>query len=391
MKKLFNFIIFFLFFSFAFAERLEKIVIEKGNTIPSEIEYYDNGLIKSFKFNGVSFSNSDTIITANTINGSLKWDIQGTSYFSKFNVTFDDASIHFNSNFFLPKNSKIENDIKIQDTVFSNDDFFLNISQNTFVYKRDNQHWIKKNNTIYDKNSYGQIDKAGIIRPLTRLYKRNNKIVIGKYNCYEYNDGGFTYTRDETISLENTIEKNNIPKLYRFLNFYFISTAMDVSTLPFIFLFDNSDTYKMSNTVVSYDSSSFLSEGNILYSPDNMSSVDGNPWASGNGYGIGDSLFLVVDIFSDFKIAIYNGFQSEKKYLYEQNSRLKTIKVINMDTQESKIYELQDTPDKQELLIQKKNNNENQVGRYKIQILEVYPGTKYKDLCIQAIIPIQNN
>ena len=101
MKKLFNFIIFFLFFSFAFAERLEKIVIEKGNTIPSEIEYYDNGLIKSFKFNGVSFSNSDTIITANTINGSLKWDIQGTSYFSKFNVTFDDASIHFNSNFFL--------------------------------------------------------------------------------------------------------------------------------------------------------------------------------------------------------------------------------------------------------------------------------------------------
>ena len=62
-----------------------------------------------------------------------------------------------------------------------------------------------------------------------------------------------------------------------------------------------------------------------------------------------------------------------------------------MDTQESKIYELQDTPDKQELLIQKKNNNENQVGRYKIQILEVYPGTKYKGLCIQAIIPIQNN
>ena len=72
MKKLFNFIIFFLFFSFAFAERLEKIVIEKGNTIPSEIEYYDNGLIKSFKFNGVSFSNSDTITTANTINGCLK-------------------------------------------------------------------------------------------------------------------------------------------------------------------------------------------------------------------------------------------------------------------------------------------------------------------------------
>ena len=63
----------------------------------------------------------------------------------------------------------------------------------------------------------------------------------------------------------------------------------------------------------------------ILFAPN---VIRASAWASGNGYGIGDSLFLVVDIFSDFKIAIYNGFQSEKKYLYEQNSRLKTIKVI---------------------------------------------------------------
>ena len=388
MKNKILFLICLQLISFAFAEKSEKIVVDGKKEYSSEIEYYDNGLIKELSLYDVSFKNYDLIIRETSISGSLLWNVQGTEYKARFDVLMEGDSIHFNSAFRLPKNKKDENDIKIQGDSFSNHDFYFNISQKNFVYQRGNQYWIKNNNSIYDKNSYGQVEKDLLIRPLARLYEKNHQILIGKYYCYEYNDGGFTYIRDESISFEKSYERNSIPKLYRFLNFYFLSTVMDVSTLPFIFLFDDADTYKNQNTIVSYDSSSFLQEGTILYCSENMKSVDGLPWASANGYGIGDTLFLTADIFTTFKIAIYNGFQSEKEYLYKQNSRAKRIQITNLDSLESMIYELQDTPEKQELLIQKKNDNENQVGRYKIQILEVYPGSKYKDLCIQAIIPV---
>ena len=131
-----------------------------------------------------------------------------------------------------------------------------------FFYKRGKQYWVKRNNTVYDKNSYGQIDKGGIIRPLSRFFEKNHKILIGQYNCYEYNDGGFTYTRDGSISFEKSFDRNDVLKLYRFLNFYFLSSSFDVSTLPFLFLFDNSEVYIRKNSIVSYDASSFLKEGN---------------------------------------------------------------------------------------------------------------------------------
>lgn len=386
IKNTFILIIFFIVTSFTFADKKEKIVVEGFKPDSSEIEYYDNGLIKSFSLNGISLKNTAIIITENSIISSIQWNIRGREYASKFDVSVDDFSIHFNSEFILPQKKKMENDIKIQGNLFSNDDFCLNITQDDFFYKRGNQYWIKLNNTVYDKNSYGQIDKNVVIRPLSRLFEKNQKILIGCYNCYEYNVGGFTYTRDESISLEKIFNREDIPKLYRFLNFYFMSSAFDVSTLPFLFLFDNSEAYIWKNSIVSYDASSFLKERNTSYHPENMRTLDGNPWASANGYGIGDSLFLIADVFTSFKIAIYNGFQSKKKCLYKQNSRAKKIEVINLDTLERKIYELQDTPEKQEILIQNKNDNNNLVGRYKIQILEVYPGSKYKDLCIQAII-----
>ena len=93
-----------------------------------------------------------------------------------------------------------------------------------------------------------------------------------------------------------------------------------------------------------------------------------------------------MDINDNVNFLLLNGFQSEKKYLYEQNSRVKKIEITNLDTNIKSIYEIKDSAEKQKIELQKKTNSANQVGRYAIKILDVYPGTKYKDLCIQTII-----
>ena len=50
------------------------------------------------------------------------------------------------------------------------------------------------------------------------------------------------------------------------------------------------------------------------------------------------------------------------------------------------MFDLKDSPKAQSVLIQKNPKKNNQVGRFKIKILEVYPGTKYKDLCLQSLL-----
>lgn len=128
--------------------------------------------------------------------------------------------------------------------------------------------------------------------------------------------------------------------------------------------------------------SSELTENGKTYSANNVSSLDsGMPWVEGvKGPGIGESLKIYIGerslIFSIGYVDVKNSA------LYKENSRPKKIK-ITTPTQEL-FFDLKDTPNPQEVLI----NEPNAFKGYevKITIMEVYSGTKYDDTCINFIL-----
>ena len=385
MKKLF--ILFFLICSsFLYSQNVEKLVISGFGQQSGLIEYDNKGLIKNFVYGNNSLSCSVLKQTDNQLIADVKWNIYGTVNESRLDIQISSDSIIFNSDFILPSKQTGAKNIKVSGNTFSNADFLLDLSYDNFNYKIDKQDWILTNNSIIDKNSYGKIESGIFIRPVARVIESAKEICIGRYNCFEYEMGGFTYTCIEKISYSQSFDKNNSSNIYKFLNFYLVSAGMDPSILPFILLFPKLDNYEKKNSIISYESNSFLKEKDTLYSAENHGSIGGLPWASANGYGIGDIIYITADINDKFSLQLFNGFQSEKKYLYEQNSRVKKIEITNLDTKQKSTYDIKDSAEKQTILIQKKSDSANQVGRYAIKILEVYPGTKYKDLCIQAIL-----
>lgn len=138
-----------------------------------------------------------------------------------------------------------------------------------------------------------------------------------------------------------------------------------------------------------YEASSFLIEGETIYKPENLSSISGLPWATANGYGIGDTIQIKIDYYDNLKLGFYNGFQSKNRPdLYNANSRAKKIKIQNIENGKNKEFVLEDISSMQKLSLEELNIKQRSLINLEITILEVYPGEKYKDLCIQAIIPV---
>ena len=140
---------------------------------------------------------------------------------------------------------------------------------------------------------------------------------------------------------------------------------------------------------ISYSATSFLVEGKNIYEANNLSSIKGLPWASAKGYGINDKITITTPAYADMKLAFYNGYQSDSRPdLYNANSRVKKIRIKNLESGNTTELMLKDTSDMQEININSLIMSYNEYISLEITILEVYPGDKYKDLCIQAIIPI---
>ena len=108
------------------------------------------------------------------------------------------------------------------------------------------------------------------------------------------------------------------------------------------------------------------------------------PWASANGKGIGEKIRIDVGRDADVStLKIINGYAAPNHPdYYEKNSRVKKIKVTNTDTQKSKKLTVQDIKTEQTFDISALGN-----GRtFEVEILDVYGGSKYKDLCIQYLV-----
>ena len=133
---------------------------------------------------------------------------------------------------------------------------------------------------------------------------------------------------------------------------------------------------------------SYLIENGISYPPDNLKIYNktDKPWVEGiEGHGINEKIYFENALLIRSSIHISIGYVSyDKPYLYYQNSRPKTIK-LSVEGKSSIIVNLKDTPHYQEIKLPSDISDIR--GEVLIlEILDVYPGTKYEDTCINTIV-----
>lgn len=144
-----------------------------------------------------------------------------------------------------------------------------------------------------------------------------------------------------------------------------------------------------------WDCSSFLKEKNTKYPVENLQNLcPDTPWVEAvPGYGIGEG-FSVKRNNEPFLLLINGYISYEKPYLYEQNGRIKKLRIKGLKTGKEIIVDVLDTPHPQTVDINELNENED----IRITIEDIYPGSKYEDTCLhyllvwdEEIIPYENN
>jgi hypothetical protein len=148
--------------------------------------------------------------------------------------------------------------------------------------------------------------------------------------------------------------------------------------------------YTMKNIIAS----SSLTENDISCTPDKININIGEAWAEGaEGDGIGEYLVFSYSDGILRDLFISTGFVSYlRPYIFTYNSRPKKIK-ITTNREKYKIIQLQDTPNYQfldirELFIDEESMLIEGVNELKIELIEVYHGTKYTDTCINSFFDI---
>lgn len=147
------------------------------------------------------------------------------------------------------------------------------------------------------------------------------------------------------------------------------------------------------------DCSSYLKEKSKAYPVENLRKlVVDTPWVeAANGDGVGEGFTIKCTSRTNPLgpyLLIMNGYISyDKPYLYKQNNRIKTIRVMGTKTKKLKTLNLLDTPHPQTVDISFITEPED----IRIEIESVYKGTKYDDTCLHycinfddAVIPYEN-
>ena len=138
-------------------------------------------------------------------------------------------------------------------------------------------------------------------------------------------------------------------------------------------------------------SSSFsetISGRTVVYTPDNLGIGIGECWVPNNG--IGDTLTLSINPRNQIGENIYisSGFVSmARSHLYRENARIKTMRVSD-NFGNSRIAELRDTPHFQPISISGVGNLRG-TSVITLEILDVYPGTRYSDICVNSLAYIK--
>jgi hypothetical protein len=131
-----------------------------------------------------------------------------------------------------------------------------------------------------------------------------------------------------------------------------------------------------------YSATSYLVEGNTSYSPGANKSLWKPLWIEGKeGQGIHEKLFIKAKNALALHISI--GYVSfERPQLYKENSRPKKIRLSVRDKYSLEIG-LADTANYQAIALPRPLGKDETL---ELEILEVYPGAKYEDTCINKIV-----
>ncbi len=131
--------------------------------------------------------------------------------------------------------------------------------------------------------------------------------------------------------------------------------------------------------------SSYLKEKNTSYGKECLSAYDELPWVP-EGSDNGKNQTIILDDVAIDTIYISIGYVSkERPDLYYKNSRPKSVQVYYSETNESVIYELEDTPEPQPIMIFDRGVHVKGKNKVILSFPEVYEGTQYKDLCINYL------
>ncbi|MGI5173915.1 hypothetical protein H0R92_09995 [Treponema sp. OMZ 840] len=344
------------------------------------ISFDSNGIIKKVQFK------NDLLLCSQFIeNEKIRIDVIKNDEQQKKTFYFQESGdflIIQNKN--LNKRISFEKNTHNLKTVYIADDYYFSFGKDLFVYKKDSkENTFENNNFSYSavktikKSYYSLIQVESIDK---------NSISYGYYSLNDDGRGGVFYKDFDFYSLINN--KNTFSMSTNVLNYLILMEYIPREYISIILGFNNLQFRYNKTDIINYEVSSFLTEGNSIYAAENLASIDGLPWASANGYGINDTITLTLHTGTAPKLLIYNGFQStEKPDLYNKNSRVKKITIKNIDIKKEKDFLLEDNTNPQFLDISDICKPYFGVQRLQLIILDIYPGTKYKDLCIQAIVP----
>ena len=270
--------------------------------------------------------------------------------------------------------------------IFANENGFNLIDTG---YKRK---YVYKNGIMYMYyHDVQNIPNDLIIERKYTYNKTDDGYIITSYECGEtapglnlyIEEGKYTINKRFLHTGNESIDRWNHQVIYSAIGIVYGISAF----IPMVFT-DTDFSYSFD----SYEAESELIEGKTVYSAENLQTIEELPWVSAKQNGLHDKISIKCMPREDLYLAFYNGFQSKNKpYLYKQNSRVKKIRITYKEINKSVEFELRDTQEKQLFDMKQLYFNEGEHATLEIEILSVYPGDKYTDLCLQAIIPELNN
>jgi len=174
---------------------------------------------------------------------------------------------------------------------------------------------------------------------------------------------------------------------YETYDFTLLIAATEGFDTPYSFIKPGTGYFETYRTKY-YDCSSFLIEKSTKYEVDNLHKLGlDTPWVeNAEGSGIGEGFSIKNAELCPY-ILIMNGYISYKKpYLYKRNNRVKKLKITGLKSRKTKTLDVYDTPHPQTIDISFITENED----LRIEIADVYKGTKYDDTCIHYLIAYED-
>ena len=136
-----------------------------------------------------------------------------------------------------------------------------------------------------------------------------------------------------------------------------------------------------------FEATSFLNDGKKAYLPEYLNSFKyGEVWADRvESDGVGESITIKTE--QDLGgLFIFNGYVSyDKPWLFEDNARIKSIRIYDSENDEIYRLEIKDSPDPFYIPLPIYDE------QLKLVVTDVYHGNKYDDLCVNSIIGIYND